>query len=194
VTTIHLVRHAETDWNRELRWQGQSDVPLNARGREQARALGASLTGVPLAAIYSSDLRRAAETAEIVAEQLRLPLRVDPGLREIDVGSWQGLTLTQLRVRVPEAVARWEQNGEHGWEDGESHEDMFARVVDAIRSIAAGHRNEEVLVVSHGGPIGALKTLAAGLDYPRERRLLPRSDNCETYVIAVEDGAVRRMD
>jgi probable phosphoglycerate mutase len=194
VTKIHLVRHAETDWNRELRWQGQSDVPLNARGREQARALGASLTGAPLAAIYSSDLRRAAETAEIVAEQLRLPLRVDPRLREIDVGSWQGLTLTQLRVRVPEAVARWEQNGERGWEEGESHEDMFARVVDAIRSIADRHRNEEVLVVSHGGPIGALKVLAAGLDYPRERRLLPRSDNCETCVIAVEDGAIRRID
>jgi 2,3-bisphosphoglycerate-dependent phosphoglycerate mutase len=194
VTRIHLVRHAETDWNRELRWQGQSNVPLNARGREQARALGASLTDVPLAAIYSSDLRRAAETAEIAAEQLQLPVRVDAGLREIDVGSWQGLTLIQLRVRVPEAVARWEQTGERGWEEGESHDDMFARVVDAIRSIADRHRNEEVLVVSHGGPIGALKTLAAGLDYPRERRLLPRSDNCEACVIAVEDGAVRRVD
>lgn len=194
MTKIHLVRHAETDWNRELRWQGQSNVPLNARGREQARALGASLIDVPLAAIYSSDLRRAAETAEILAEQLHVPLRVDAGLREIDVGSWQGLTLTQLRVRVPEAVARWEQTGERGWEEGESHDDMFARVVGAIRSIADRHGNEEVLVVSHGGPIGALKALAAGLDYPRERRLLPRSDNCEAYVIAVEDGAVRRMD
>jgi 2,3-bisphosphoglycerate-dependent phosphoglycerate mutase len=194
VTKIHLVRHGETDWNRELRWQGQSDVPLNARGREQARALAASLTNVPLAAIYSSDLRRAAETAEIVAEQLQLPLRVDAALREIDVGSWQGLTLTQLRVRVPEAVARWEQTGERGWEEGESHDDMFRRVVDAIRSIVDRHSDEEVLVVSHGGPIGALKALAAGLDYPRERRLLPRSDNCEACVIAVEDGAVRRMD
>jgi broad specificity phosphatase PhoE len=194
VTKIHLVRHGETDWNRELRWQGQSDVPLNARGREQARALGASLTNVPLAAIYSSDLRRAAETAEIVAEQLQLPLRVDAALREIDVGSWQGLTLTQLRVRVPEAVTRWEETGERGWDEGESHDDMLRRVVEAIRSIAVRHSDEEVLVVSHGGPIGALKALAAGLDYPRERRLLPRSDNCEACVIAVEDGAVRRMD
>ena len=194
MTKIHLVRHGETDWNRELRWQGQSDVPLNARGREQARALGASLTNVPLAAIYSSDLRRAAETAEIVAEQLQLPLRVDAALREIDVGSWQGLTLTQLRVRVPEAVTRWEETGERGWDEGESHDDMLRRVVEAIRSIAVRHSDEEVLVVSHGGPIGALKALAAGLDYPRERRLLPRSDNCETYVIAIEDGAVRRID
>jgi 2,3-bisphosphoglycerate-dependent phosphoglycerate mutase len=194
VTTIHLVRHGETDWNRELRWQGHSDVPLNERGREQARKLADELSGAPLAAVYSSDLRRASETAQIVADRLSLPVQTDAALREIDVGSWEGFTLANLEARSPEAVTRWDEQGEHGWEDGESHTAMVARVREAIQSIAARHEGEEVLVVSHGGPIRALKALAAGLDYPRDRRSVPRTDNCEVCVIAIEDGAVRGID
>ena len=194
MTTIHLVRHGETDWNRELRWQGHSDVPLNERGREQARALAEALSGVRFCAVYASDLSRASETAQIVADRLALPVRTDAGLREIDVGSWEGFTLAELEVRSPDAVVRWDEQGEHGWENGESHAAMMTRVQEAVRSIAARHEGEEVLVVSHGGPIRALKALAAGLDYPRDRRSLPRTDNCEVCVIAVEDGAVRGID
>jgi broad specificity phosphatase PhoE len=194
VATIHLVRHGETDWNRELRWQGHSDPPLNERGREQARALAERLAGAGFAAVYSSDLRRAFETAEIVAARLDLPVRVEPGLREIDVGSWEGFTLAEIEARSPQDVARWDESGEHGWDGGESHEEMFARVRDAVRSIAVRHDGEDVLVVSHGGPIRALKALAAGADYPRERRSVPRTENCEVCVIAVKDGAVRGID
>jgi broad specificity phosphatase PhoE len=194
VTKIHLARHGETDWNRELRWQGHSDPPLSDRGREQARALAEALAQTSFAAVYSSDLSRATETAEIVASKLNLPVRVDPALREIDVGSWEGRTLAELEDRFPEAVRRWEERGEHGWEGGESHEEMAARVRGAIRSIAARHAGDDVLVVSHGGPIRALKALAAGLDYPRDRRSVPRSENCEVCVIAIQDGAVRRID
>jgi probable phosphoglycerate mutase len=194
VTTIHLARHGETDWNRELRWQGHSDPPLNDRGRGQARSLAASLAGRSLAAVYSSDLRRAAETAEIVAEQLQLPVRVHPGLREIDVGSWEGFTLAELDARVPDAVARWKRTGDHAWDGGESHEEMAARVLEAIRSIAARHQGDEVLVVSHGGPIRALRAFAAGFDYPGDRRAVSRTDNCEVCVIGVRDGAVRGID
>jgi broad specificity phosphatase PhoE len=87
VTRIHLVRHGETEWNRELRWQGHSDPPLNERGRDQARSLAAALARRPFTAVYSSDLRRASETAEIVAAPLGLAVHVDSRLREIDVGS-----------------------------------------------------------------------------------------------------------
>jgi probable phosphoglycerate mutase len=194
VTTIHLVRHGETDWNRDLRWQGHSDVPLNERGREQARELADNLSDAGLSAVYASDLSRAAETAQIVADRLSLPLRIDAGLREIDVGSWEGFTLAEITARSPGAVTRWDEQGEHGWEHGESHTAMMVRVRDAIRSIADRHEGEEVLVVSHGGPIRALRALAAGLDYPRDRRSVPRTDNCEVCVIAVEDGAVRGID
>jgi broad specificity phosphatase PhoE len=194
VTTIHLARHGETDWNRELRWQGHSDVALNARGREQARSLAAAVAGMGFAAVYSSDLRRAAETAELVAERLQLPVRMDPGLRELDIGSWEGFTLAELDSRVPHAVARWERDREQAWEGGESHEEMAARVLEAIRTIAARHNGEEVLVVSHGGPIRALKVLAAGFDYPTDRFAVTPTDHCEVCVIAVRDGAVRRID
>ena len=194
MTTIHLARHGETDWNRELRWQGHRDQPLNARGREQAHALAQSLARSNVAAVYSSDLQRAAETARIVAESLRLPVRLDPALRELDVGSWEGHTLSELEARCPEAVARWQEHGEPGWENGESHEEMATRVVATIRSIAARHDGQDVLVISHGGPIRALKALAAGLDYPRDGRSVPRTLNCEVYAIAVLDGALRGID
>jgi broad specificity phosphatase PhoE len=191
VTTIHLARHGETDWNRDLRWQGHSDPPLNERGRRQAKALADELDGTTLTAVYSSDLRRASETAEIVATRLDLPVTVDAALREIDVGSWEGFTLAELEERVPESVARWEERGDHGWEGGESHDQMAARVHDAVQAIAERHDGEAVLVVTHGGPIRALRALAAGIDYPRNRRSLPRTENCEMFVIAVRDGTVR---
>jgi broad specificity phosphatase PhoE len=191
VTTIHLARHGETDWNRELRWQGHSDPPLNDRGRRQAQMLADALDGMPLVAVYTSDLSRATETAEIVASRLNLPVSVDPALREIDVGSWEGFTLAEIETRFPEAVARWEERGEHGWEGGESHDQMAARVREAVRSIAARHEGEEILIVTHGGPIRALKSLAAGVDYPRDRRSVPYTENCEVFPIAVRDGTVR---
>jgi broad specificity phosphatase PhoE len=194
VTTIHLARHGETDWNRELRWQGHSNPPLNERGRRQARALAAALDGTSLTAVYSSDLSRASETAEIVASRLDLPVTVDPALREIDVGSWEGVTLAEIEARFPEAVEGWERRGAHGWEGGETHDQMAARVLNAVHSIAAGHESEELLVVTHGGPIRALKALAAGLDYPRDRRSVPYTENCEVFAIAVRDGTVRGID
>jgi broad specificity phosphatase PhoE len=193
VTTILLARHGETDWNRDLRWQGHSDRPLNDRGREQAKVLADSLAATSLAALYSSDLRRASETAAIVAARLGLPVTLDPRLREIDVGSWEGFTRAELVATAPEAVARWEEHGVHGWEGGETHEEMLARVRAAIGAIADHHDGEEVLVVAHGGPIRALKALAAGLDYPRERRSVPPTANAEVFAIAVRDGVVRGL-
>jgi 2,3-bisphosphoglycerate-dependent phosphoglycerate mutase len=194
VTTIHLVRHGETDWNRELRWQGHSDRPLNERGRAQAYALADALAGLSFAAVYSSDLSRAFETAQIVASRLNLGVKIEPALREIDVGSWEGSTIEELQARCPEAVVRWEERGEHGWEGGESHEQMATRVEDAVRAIAARHDGEDVLVVCHGGPIRVLKALAHGLDYPRDRRSVPFTENCEVFAVAVRDGTVRGID
>ena len=92
MTTILLARHGETDWNRAGRWQGWADPPLNETGRVQARELAEQLRTIPFDAVYSSDLRRAHETALIVGEPHGVPVVTEPGLREIDVGSWSGLT------------------------------------------------------------------------------------------------------
>src|SRR5215831_10645180 len=101
MTTILLARHGETDWNTERRWQGHDDQPLNEAGRQQARELGASLAGRPIAAVYASDLSRAHETATIVAGELGLPVVADERLREVDVGDWSGRRMLDIETEDP---------------------------------------------------------------------------------------------
>ena len=96
VTELIVVRHGETDWNRDGRYQGHADPPLNDAGREQARELARALADQPLDVAYTSDLRRAAETARIIVDGREVKLVEDPGLREIDVGSWSGLTRAEI--------------------------------------------------------------------------------------------------
>jgi probable phosphoglycerate mutase len=152
VTTILLARHGETDWNRDGRFQGWADPGLNDDGRAQARALADRLRDVPFDAVYSSDLRRAHETAVIVAEPHDVPVIADPGLREIDVGSWSGLTRAEIEERFPGA--------EH--HDGETREEHLGRVVAAVERIARAHTGERILVVSHGGSLRALRRHCIG--------------------------------
>src|SRR5213076_218915 len=136
MTTLLLARHGETDWNREGRWQGWADPPLNAAGRAQAHELAEQLRSVPFDAVYSSDLRRAHETAEIVAAPHAVPVVADLGLREIDVGSWSGLTRSAIEERFPGA--------EH--HDGESREEHLARVLATVERIASAHPGERILI------------------------------------------------
>ncbi len=147
MTELLLVRHAETDWNRDGRWQGHADPPLNEAGRAQARALAETLADEQVEAIYTSDLRRAAETAEVLGAALGRPVTPDSDLREIDVGSWSGLTREEVTERFPD----WETH------DGESLEDLQARVVGAVRRIAERHPDGQVLIVTHGGSIRSLE-------------------------------------
>jgi broad specificity phosphatase PhoE len=193
MTTILLARHGETDWNRDHRWQGHADPPLNAVGREQARALAAALRDVRLDALYSSDLRRALETAAIVARAKRLAVITDPALREIDDLEWTGLTWPEIERRFPEGARRHLAGGT-GWESGETWEAMSERVVVAIRQIAAAHPSGDLLCVLHGGPIRAVLAHTAGIDLGEYRRVAPDPANGTVSRIAVEDGAFRRID
>jgi len=145
MTTLLLARHGETDWNREGRWQGWADPPLNATGRAQAHALAGQLRSTPFDAVYSSDLRRAFETAEILASSHGVAVVADPGLREIDIGSWSGLTRAEIDERFGGVLI-----------DGESREQHRARVLEAIERIARSHTGERILVVTHGGTMRAL--------------------------------------
>jgi broad specificity phosphatase PhoE len=146
VTTILLARHGETEWNRTGRWQGWADPPLNETGRAQARLLAEQLRAVPFDAVYSSDLLRAHETAEIVAGPHGVPVVTEPGLREIDIGSWSGMTLSEIEERFP-----------HGRRaDGETREDHTARVLAAVEAIARDNPGRRILLVTHGGTMRAL--------------------------------------
>jgi broad specificity phosphatase PhoE len=193
VTTILLARHGETDWNREGRFQGHADPPLNRTGLDQAVELSVALMAAELAAIYSSPLRRALETAEVIAASRRLePVTVD-GLREVDVGSWSGLTRAEIEQRFPEQYLRWLDYGQ-GWEDGETYEEMGKRAVAALLELAAAHEGERVLAVTHGGPIRAAFAFAAGTSHAEARRTGPQVGNAFLAEFAVEDGALRRLD
>ena len=155
MTTLLLARHGETDWNRAHRWQGHADRPLTDRGRAQAGALAERLADIALDAVYSSDLRRARETAQAVARAHGLDVVELPELREVNVGSWQGLTRDEAETRFPHGFRRWFAGGT-GWEDGETYAEMSARVLAAVVRIATDHRGGRVLIVSHGGPIRAI--------------------------------------
>jgi 2,3-bisphosphoglycerate-dependent phosphoglycerate mutase len=187
VATILLVRHGETDWNRERRWQGHADRPLNETGRAQARALAEELADDPPDAVYSSDLGRASETAQIVADRLGLAVTFDPRLREVDVGEWSGMTAAEVELSFPEAMRRRLEGGT-GWERGERYEEMAERVVAALHDIAAAETGR-VLVVSHGGAMRAVWHACGGSESAR-----PRVGNCEVHRLLVEDGSMRRID
>jgi broad specificity phosphatase PhoE len=172
VTELLLTRHGETDWNRDRRWQGHANPPLNDLGRAQARELAEALHGERLEAIYASDLRRAYETAEIVGARLGLPVTSDPDLREIDVGSWSGLTREQLDGR------EW---------DGETQERHAERVLRAVRRIAEQHPDGRVLVVTHGGSMRRVHEAAGDAERPSVA-------NCEVLVARYEADGVRLLD
>ena len=195
MTTLLLVRHGETDWNRDGRWQGHADPSLNDTGRGQAHELARALADEEIAAVYASDLRRARETAEIVAAALGLPLEIEPRLREVDVGGWSGLTIEQIEQRFPETLERWRASDpEHAFQEGETYAAMGERVLAAVREIVDRHQGERVLIVLHGGPIRSLYATAAGISYEEQRHLRPHVDNCGVARFAVEDGILRGID
>jgi broad specificity phosphatase PhoE len=193
VTELLLVRHGETDWNRESRFQGHADPPLNGLGRAQAAELVAALAGEELTAIYSSPLRRAFETAEVIAAPRRLSAVPVDGLQEVDVGSWQGLTRADVEQRFPEQFRRWLDHG-RGWENGETYEQMGERVIATLRELAARHDGERIVGVTHGGPIRAALALSAGISHAEARRLGPAVGNCFVARFEVRDGDFRRID
>jgi broad specificity phosphatase PhoE len=193
VTTIFLARHGESDWNVAKRFQGHSDRPLTALGREQAHALADLVASEEIDAVYTSPLSRARETAEIVAARAGLEPVALPELREVDTGSWSGLSRADVEARFPEGFARWRSGGS-GWEDGETYEEMAERVIGALRTIAEDHPDGRVLIISHGGPIRAIHAAAEGQAIKDYRRLKPVEPNARLSAVAVENGRLTRLD
>jgi broad specificity phosphatase PhoE len=184
-TTIVLVRHGETDWNREHRYQGHADTPLNEAGRRQALELADALRDEGLSAVYTSPLRRASETARIVADRLGLAAMELEALREIDVGDWQGMTIQDVRARFPErADVAWRS----GWANGETHEELAARVVPALIELGTRHAEARVLGVTHAGPIRAALMAALDLSLEEQRERFGPLENCAQFRFAIRGG------
>lgn len=169
-TRIILVRHGETAWNAEMRMQGQLDVPLNEVGRWQAARVAAALAEESLAAIYSSDLARASQTAAPLSQVTGLPIIPEAGLRERCFGIFQGSTFTEVETRWPEQSRRWRRRDpDFAPEGAESLVAFSARCVGAARRIAAAHPGESIALVSHGGVLDCLYRAATGIELQASR-------------------------
>lgn len=168
-----LIRHGETAWNASLRYMGQNDVPLNERGHAQARAAADRLARLGAAALYTSDLARASETAATIGARLGLAPRALPELREIDVGQWEGLTPEELYRRYPEHMKEYDRDPARTVRlGGESYAQLQGRALAALQRIEAAHaEGDTLLAVSHGGTIRALLCHVVGLDLANFGRL-----------------------
>jgi broad specificity phosphatase PhoE len=186
---IYLIRHGETDWNREGRWQGHADVPLSAAGLQQASRLARRLgsQGFSPEVLYSSDLSRAWETAEAIGGALGLRPTAAPELREIDLGTWSGKTRGEIARAYPSDWARLEANDDFPRGGGETFAAFQARVTDWLDRTAARHPGETVAAVTHGGCIRALLLLAMGLSWA-DRRRIPPIENISIFILEKTGG------
>jgi len=149
-----LVRHASSTWNDERRIQGQLDPPLSAKGAEQAARVAARFRGVAVEGFYSSDLRRARETAAAIAAELGREPELEPELREVALGEWEGLNRDEIVARYPEAWETWRR--QPSWDvvpGGEGTDAFEGRVGAVLDRLAQRHPSGRVVIVTHGGVI-----------------------------------------
>lgn len=176
MTKIIFVRHGETVWNLERRYQGQLDSPLSPGGLMQAQEVGKALSKRKLGAIYSSDLGRALLTAESIAKHHPLNPITDVRLREMSFGVWEGLTRDEITARFPELFyARYQDSVESRVPGGELPSEVVARFQDFLADTIIKHENETVVIVSHGGALRAI--IATLLHIPLEKSYCIRQSN-----------------
>ncbi len=154
-TSLLLIRHAETVWNREGRMQGNQDSPLSEVGTRQAEALGERLRALRFDAVYSSDSQRCLRTARIALDNPNAPLRIKPQLRERHLGDWEGRLWREIAVENPEATGLYKHTGDFRPPNGESFFEVQQRVQATIDEVAAAHPGGKAVVFSSGGTIRA---------------------------------------
>lgn len=168
MTELILIRHGETDWNRELRFQGQVDVPLNAIGHEQARRLGLRLAGEAAQLLVSSDLMRTRQTALPISQQSlttpTLGTEFNAAWREQNFGVIDGMRVDDIKAQHPQAWAQWIQfHADYAFSGGESTQQFHARILGAVRELAARHPRQTLVVVTHGGALDMIYRTARAL-------------------------------
>ncbi len=172
MTSLIVIRHGETDWNRQHRFQGQIDVPLNALGLEQARRLGQRLAAEPVDALIVSDLLRTRQTAQAVADTQGCSAKIDPLWREQGFGILEGLDVPTIRSQHADLWAQWlRHEADYSLpQGGESNTAFHARTMAALQALLAVHAGQRVVVVTHGGVLDMLWRSAHGLSLtgPRE--------------------------
>jgi broad specificity phosphatase PhoE len=171
-----LVRHGQTDWNQDGRYQGQADVPLNTIGILQAKEAAEHVRGKHVDIIYSSDLSRAVQTAEEIARVVKVPLIIDPRLREINLGEWEGQLFSDIKVKYPELIHLREiaplKMRPPG---GETLGEVANRVYEFADEIAASFSQNRVLLVSHGLALAVLIVKAREMPLEHAYQFIPEN-------------------
>ena len=180
---VYLVRHGETEWNATRRLQGASDVRLSDRGKEQAARLAKRLAGEKIDGFYSSDLSRALETAQILAEPHGLQVSQKAGLRELSFGPWEGMTIEEMETKASWSLIDWFRNPVDTFiPGGEKLSDVFRRCDLAMEQIIKKHNDETIVVVAHGGSIRCIICSALGVN------------PSEMWRIVIENTGLCRID
>ncbi len=162
------MRHGITVWNREARWQGHTDVPLSEEGIKQAEQASHRLKSEDIRAVWSSDLKRAAVTADLIAKPHGLEVQTSLALRETMLGDWEGLTIPELIARGDEDTWLAMKNGSmnHRPPNSEPLEEMWNRIVEQFHLIKSGHDEGAIVIVGHGGSLRAILCDALGAGLP----------------------------
>ncbi len=184
---LFLIRHGETEWNRQKRLQGHSNIKLSSKGLRQAKNLVAHFPFPHVDAIYSSDLARAVETASIIADKLDLSVKKMTDLREMNYGDWEGRRIDELATESSREFGRFFTDPERCQPPrGETFLECQARLMIGIRYIIAEHENQNVVVVSHGAAIRLI--IGAALDMPIHRLWAISQSNTAINILRVDDG------
>ena len=192
-TRLLLVRHGETDANKNLVFQGQRGHGLNALGRDQAARLGARLAGASArpSFLYASDLARAQETAGILGGALGLEPVLDPDLREVNLGAWEELSYEEVVARFPDEWAAWRAGHDVRRGGGETYAELGARLTLALERIAGAHPGATTLVVSHGSALKAFVGRALGVGAEGLRVFRVQANTAVSVVERDDDGRFR---
>lgn len=190
-TTLILLRHGETEWNLTGRWQGQdANTLLTEAGRQQAHVVARRLSAYPIQAIYSSDLARAFETAQIIGQAMGLEPLAESGLRESDIGAWTGLTWAEITARFPAEVAAMFAGQDVRRGGGETYAELHSRLVAAVDAIVARHPGQTVLLVSHGAALRSLVAHVLGASLAQMHRIAI-GGNTALSVVQLQHGQLR---
>ncbi len=162
-THLILIRHGETPWTRERRYQGRSDTSLTAQGIRQSKKAAKKLRTFGIQVLYSSSLKRARQTAGVISKMTRLPLRIDPRLNELSFGRWEGVRAVDLLKRKDPVFLQWSRGRIVTPPGGESLRHLRLRVSKFLKECLRRHKGKTVALVSHGGPIKVFIFTALGL-------------------------------
>jgi alpha-ribazole phosphatase len=181
-----LARHGVTDWNEERRYQGQNDIPLNDMGLRQAQALSVYLEQTKLDGIIASDLQRAWQTAQPIADQHNLEIQPEPRLREMCFGIFESLKYDEIKARYPEMLAAWQADYDNPPTNGETLTAFSARIQAFLDDVRQRHQDETWLLVAHGGSLRQL--ICQALELPPDRRWSLSMDNASISELHVYDN------